>query len=302
MTGVGASDTPSAVLQDLRRSLPTFLVIGAMKSGTTSLYHYLKGHEQVFLPMTKELDFFTAGSNWRRGVDWYAHQFRDADDAPARGEVSPRYAQYPTHAGVPERIAQVLPDVRLVYVVRDPVARIRSHYQHLVITGVEKAPPETALFENPLYLTCSSYALQLERYLEHFPREQILVVTSEALRSDRRATLQQIYRFLGVDPTRLPDVIDTEFYRTAQRPTYPRAVLWARRFAQRHQVRATPVRRLVETRLARPAPYGAAGDGGSTEGQVLSPQVRAQLVERLCGDVTRFCSYMPADFDGWGYL
>ncbi|HEY6932832.1 MAG TPA: hypothetical protein VI452_05490, partial [Marmoricola sp.] len=82
--------------------LPNFIVIGAMKAGTTSLYQYLKHHDQVFMPPIKELDFFVAESNWCRGVGWYRHRFRDAGEAPARGEASVAYTQYPAHAGVPE--------------------------------------------------------------------------------------------------------------------------------------------------------------------------------------------------------
>ena len=74
-----------------------------------------------------------------------------------------------------------------------------------------------------------------------FPPERILIVTSEALRRDRRATVRRVYEFLGVDSTPVPEVVDTEFYRTAERPTYPPVVLWARRFATRHIVRASTV-------------------------------------------------------------
>jgi len=289
------------------QDLPNFIVIGAMKAGTTSLYQYLKNHDQVFMPMIKELDFFVAESNWFRGLCWYCRQFRAAGGALARGEASTLYTQYPTHDGVPERIALVLPSVRLVYVVRDPIVRIRSHYQHLVMTGAEKSPPEEAVLKNPIYLDCSKYAMQLEQYLEHFPREQILIVTSEALRFDRRATMQQVYGFLGVDPTRVPEVLDTEFYRTARRQTYPPVVLWARRLAKRHMLEGKLARGFVEPMLARWAtdgePRAAAGASPEArdENQVLAPELRAQLADLLCDDVARFRRYMPADFDGWGY-
>lgn len=298
----GAGPRPGAA-----HCLPDFIVIGAMKAGTTSLYHYLRDHDQVFMPTIKELDFFVAEANWFRGIDWYRHQFSAAGDALACGEASTTYTQYPTHDGVPERIASLLPDVRLIYVVRDPVVRIRSHYQHLVLTGVEKSPPEVAVLKNPLYLDCSRYAMQLEQYLEHFRREQILIVTSEALRTDRRATVQRVYEFLGVASDRLPEALDTEFYRTAQRPTYPPVVLWARRFATRHMLQAPLARGIAQTMLARRAPDGdvRATPGCSAEmtagDQVLAPALRRQLADRLCDDVARLRRYMPADFDGWGY-
>lgn len=284
--------------------LPNFLLIGAMKAGTTSLYHYLKAHEQVFMPGFKELDFFVAEANWLRGMDWYRRQFSAARGARARGEASTTYTQYPTHDGVPERIAQVLPGVRLVYVIRDPVERIRSHYQHLVISGVEKCPPQVAVLENPIYLACSRYAMQLERYLDHFPRDQILIVTSEALKSERTATVQQVYEFLRVDSASVPEVLGTEFYRTAQRPTYPRVVLWARRFGTCHMGKAKFARTFAETVLARRPGGGVSAGASESEpaDQVLDQHLRTQLADLLREDLARLRRYMPADFDGWGYL
>jgi hypothetical protein len=287
------------------QDLPNFIVIGAMKAGTTSLYQYLKGHDQVFMPAIKELDFFVAESNWCRGIGWYRRQFISAGDARARGEASTLYTQYPTHDGVPERMARVLPGVRLVYVVRDPVERMRSHYEHLVITGAEKRPPEVALLENPIYLQCSRYAMQLQRYLDHFPREQILIVTSERLKVNRRAAVQQVYEFLGVDPTHLPDALGTEFYQTARRRTYPRAVLLARRLAKRHLLQGGRAKVLVESMLARrtsesrkPTTAGTPATGRTSH--VLAPGLRRQLADLLRDDVARLARHMPADFDGWG--
>lgn len=289
---------------DTAHRLPTFMLIGAMKTGTTSLYEYLKAHEQVFMPDFKELDFFVAEANWLRGPEWYRRQFSGAGGARAVGEASTAYTQYPMHDGVPERIARMLPGVRLVYVVRDPVERIRSHYQHLVMTGVEKCPPEVAVLENPVYMACSRYAMQLERYLDHFPRDQILVVTSEALKDERAATVQQVYDFLGVDPTSEPEVLDTEFYRTAQRPSYPPAVLWARRFATRHMVSAKLARTFAETVLARRPAHTRDADASKADNgsEVLDEQLRARLIDLLCEDVAQLRRHMPADFDAWGYV
>jgi hypothetical protein len=192
--------------------------------------------------------------------------------------------------------------VRLIYVVRDPIARMRSHYQHRVKTGAEKAPPEVALLQEPIYLTCSRYGMQLERYLEHFPREQILVVTSEALRLDRRRTVQGVYDFLGVDAGRVPDVIGTEFYRTAERRSYPPAVWWVRRLAKKTVPQAKRAKELVDSVLARRAGAGAERDapGRVEQDEVISAELRKRLAELLHDDVARFRAHMPPDFDGWG--
>jgi len=281
--------------------LPTFLVIGAMKAGTTSLFHYLRNHDQIFMSKIKELDFFVTESNWGRGLDWYRHQFSGAGEALARGEASTLYTKYPQYDGVPARIAGVLPDVRMIYVVRDPIVRMRSHYEHRVKLGAESAPPEVALLEDPTYLACSRYAMQLERYLDHFPREQILLVASENLRTDRRRTVQQVYEFLGVDAGRVPDVIGTEFYRTAERRAYPRLVLLGRQWAKHRLPQTKRAKELVDSALGRwggraePAPAT-----GAREDSALAPELRERLADLLRDDVARFRQYMPAGFDGWG--
>jgi Sulfotransferase family len=181
--------------------LPNFLLIGAMKAGTTSLYRYLREHPQVFMPPEKELHFFAAPERWSRGRDWYEARFAAAaDGAVAVGEASPTYAMYPEFAAVPERVAALLPDARLLYTVRHPIERMRSHYLHQVRRGREHAPIERALVADPRYLDTSRYALQLERYLDRFPAERLLVITAEELRDDRLATVGRVLEFLGADP------------------------------------------------------------------------------------------------------
>jgi hypothetical protein len=283
---------------DAAPDLPNFIVIGAMKAGTTSLYHYLRNHAQVFMPRIKELDFFAAEANWTRGLDWYRQQFSGAHGAVARGEASTLYTKYPQYDGVPERIAGVVPGVRLIYLVRDPIVRMRSHYQHRVALGAETSPPEIALLENPIYLAYSRYAMQLERYLEHFPREQLLVVTSEGLREDRAATVRRVYEYLGVDPTLSPPALGTEFYTTAQRRSYPPLVWTARRFVKRHVPQAKRAKELVDAMMTR-RPGGGADSTPSTA-PVVSPLLRTQLAELLGDDVARLRSYLPPGFDGWG--
>src|SRR5690242_1505303 len=109
--------------------LPNFLVIAPPKTGSTSLHRYLEAHPEVFMSEQKELRFFIEQRNWNRGLAWYERHFRNAAGAKAVGEASPGYALYPLYQGVPERIASVLGTrCRFLYVVRNPVDRIRSHY------------------------------------------------------------------------------------------------------------------------------------------------------------------------------
>src|SRR5438552_836610 len=108
-------------------------------------------------------------------------------EATALGEASTVYTKFPRYQGVAERMAKVVPHARLIYVVRHPIDRIRSHYEHRVASGAETAAMEDAVFDNPIYIDYSRYALQVEQYLEDFPREQLLIISSEAPPPDRES-------------------------------------------------------------------------------------------------------------------
>jgi hypothetical protein len=290
----------------VRRSarLPNFIVIGAMKSGTTSLFHYLQAHPQAHMSPLKEVEFFVEEKNWRRGFDWYRAQFAGArPETIAIGEASTAYTKYPEFKGVPERIAQHLPDVRLIYIVRDPIERIRSHYQHRVQSGAEREPLERAVLEDDRYVNCSRYAMQIERYLPHFPREHVLLVTSERLRSSRAETLRSVYGFLGIDPTFVSDVIDQEFYRSEERAAYPPIAWWLRRTVKRYVPAGKRLKEMID--LVAPASLRWCSDRRHETDRpsstfAIPDPVRARLAERLADDVARLRTRMPADFDGWG--
>ncbi|SFL25118.1 sulfotransferase family protein [Geodermatophilus ruber] len=283
--------------------LPTFLLIGAMKAGTTSLYHYLSAHPQVATPRYKAPEFFVAESNWHRGIDWYRRQFPPpGPEILAVGEASNLYTKYPRYAGVPARIATHLPDVRLVYVVRDPVSRIRSHYQHRVAEGREKAAFAEAVFADPAYLDYSRYALQIEQYLEHFPREQLLVITSEELRSDRQVTMRRVYDFIGVDPDFAPADLDRDFYRTEDRPARSLVPLRVRRGLKRRFPRTRRFKELESNTLSRIR--RVTGRSGGRTGPPPRVDIADALRERigavLADDVRRLRAHLGPDFDGWG--
>ena len=204
--------------RQLTRSVSTFLLIGAMKAGTTSLYRYLSNHPQVFMSSPKELDYFVTELNLDRGLDWYLSHFAEArNDQVAIGEASTSYTKHPMYPGVAERVAALLPDVKLVYVVREPIARMKSHYLHELSKGREKKPINEALLNDPRYITCSSYAMQLEQYLEHFDRARILVVTAEELGAQRDRTVGKVLEHLGVSTSWRDPVLDRSFNTTDRR-------------------------------------------------------------------------------------
>jgi Sulfotransferase domain len=180
-------------------ALPNLIVIGAQKCGTSVLHYYLSLHPEVSMSRPKELNFFIEERNWHRGLDWYKAHF-DAE-ATVRGEASPNYTAFPQHQGVPERMASVVPDAKLIYMVRDPLERIAAHWVHNYAKRREKGTlAETLVHPNTSYVTRSKYAMQLEHFLAHYPKEQILVFQQSELRHKRMETLRQIFEFIGVDP------------------------------------------------------------------------------------------------------
>jgi hypothetical protein len=97
--------------------LPNLIVIGAQKSGTSSFYHYLTFHPEIFMSSHKELNFFCKELTWEKGMRWYKSHFQDKT-RKIRGEVSPTYTQYPLYKGVPERMHSILPDAKLIYLIK----------------------------------------------------------------------------------------------------------------------------------------------------------------------------------------
>src|ERR1700722_11324857 len=153
-----------------------------MKAGTVSLSRYLDEHPDVFLGRGGtfgEPNFFVSEFNWSRGLGWYESLFEGAGRAPAIGECSPCYTMATAFGGVPGRMAQVIPEARLVYVVRDPIARMRSMYMHQVSAGRERRRAEEALLDDR-YLGPSLYGFQPAAFLEYFSSSQGSGTASEA--------------------------------------------------------------------------------------------------------------------------
>jgi hypothetical protein len=236
-------------------ALPTFFVIGAAKAGTTSLHHYLSQHPEIQMAANKEPNFFGGPEN---GIPYPPrHVSRLADyealfDAgvAVRGEASAGYSNHPRRRGVPERIKQMIPNAKFIYLVRDPIARTVSHYRDAYAIGKQRQPLAAALDEaladpcSPL-ISHSRYATQLELYLEHFDPARIMVVDQAELLADRRSMLSQIFAFLGVRESFDTPEFDNELYRSDSRRVYP-ASYW--RFVERA---VSPAARRVPVRLRR---------------------------------------------------
>jgi Sulfotransferase domain len=190
-------DEPAKVVAQV---LPNLFIVGAAKCGTTSLHYYLDQHPSISMSTVKEPGIFSDQA-WREGIARY-EGILDAR-APVRGESSTNYTKHPAFPDVPSRIAKVVPEPKLIYVVRDPLSRCVSQWVHNVAAGRESRSLNDALrdFDDPenLYVWCGRYASQIERYLEHFPISDLLVLEHAKLLEDRLPTLTRVFRFLAVD-------------------------------------------------------------------------------------------------------
>jgi len=274
--------------------LPNFFVIGAMKSGTSSLHAYLQSHPQIFMSEPKEPDYFVQVLNWGRGQEWYESLFAGSERAVARGEASTSYSMRHAWPGPAKRIASVVPEARIVYLVRDPIERMLSHYIMLRKTGKEQRPAEKAFREEPGYIRTSSYWFQLEAYLEHFPRERVFVLTSEALRHDRASTVRRVWEFLGVDATYVPEALSAERNRSTDRATRTLAGSRLKRSAALRAVTGVtpaPVRRLFGRITLKPL---------KVTDVPISAELRAELAALLQPQVRAIRPFLDGGFDGWG--
>ena len=204
------------------RMAPTFLVIGAQRSGTTSLYRYLSMHSHILPALRKEVHYFDFQYRKRRA--WYLAHFPASHEwaggrRKVSGEASPYYMVHPL---APERVKAFDPDMKLIAVLRNPVERAWSHYHHEVRRRVERlsfeeaidveeerlSDADRALREKPhhysyphhhfSYLDRGRYAHYLEAWLSHFPRKNLLVLKSEALFANPNSVVNTVFEFLGL--------------------------------------------------------------------------------------------------------
>jgi Sulfotransferase domain len=209
------------------RLLPDFLLIGAQRGGTTSLYHYLQAHPCIKPATTKEIHFFDR--RFHKGLTWYRGHFPTfLEKAYAQevckhafviGEASPSYLFHPH---VPKRVKKALPSVKLIVLLRNPVDRAYSQYYHSIELGHETRSFEEAIdseeertrqerakilkdehyesyaYKHHSYLSRGIYVEQLPAWMNLFPREQFLILKSEDFYADPAATLKEVLTFLNV--------------------------------------------------------------------------------------------------------
>jgi hypothetical protein len=275
-------------------ALPNLIIIGAQKCGTSGLHYYLGLHPEVSMSTPKELNFFIAERNWGRGLQWYARHFDP--DARCRGEASPNYTAFPQHTGVPERMAEVVPDAKLLYLVRDPLDRIAAHYVHNFAKRREKGDlRETLLHPNTSYVARSKYFTQLQRFLAHYDREQVLVVENYDLRDDRAATLRRVFEFAGVDPGFEHPKFEQERHSTSRKKRATKMGMRVQRLSRSRWGRRVPRRAWlaldVALPLSKPISKPSAGD--------LREALGEEVIEVLHEDADRLREFTGRDLANW---
>lgn len=202
---------------------PNFIIGGATASGTSFLTHLLMQHEDIYMPkdMYAEPHFFSLSSRYQKGIESYQKTwFSEYEGQKAIGERSSTYFHFPDSA---ERLKTHFPTIKLIFVLRNPIERAWAHYRYMILRGIEELDFKTALsleksrildeLKNGIekrhheYMGRSLYGQQLERFLNFFPWDQILIINSENLRNQTETQLRKITNFLGIKPLNSPKIV-----------------------------------------------------------------------------------------------
>lgn len=293
--------------------MPNFLIIGAAKAGTTSIYHYLKQHPQIYMCPGKEPRFFalegekldfrgpTPGINQTSITTWepYCQLFQEVTTETAIGEASTIYLSSPK---APDRIKHHLPDVKLIAILRDPSERAFSSYMHLIRDGYETLGFAEAIEaeairikENwqPLwyYKERGFYYKQLQRYFAIFRPEQIKIYLYEDLAADSTAVIQDIARFLGVDDTFTPDLTRKNVSGIPKN-----------RLLQNLLTKKNPIKSVFKPLLPKPLRQRVLQSLSKQNlgpKPALSPEMRQQLVAIYREDILKLQELIQRDLSQW---
>jgi hypothetical protein len=204
---------------------PDFIVPGASRSGTTSLYYYLNEHDDIFLPETKELHFFDRNTNYLKGLDYYESQFPSTTDNRVAGEITPSYFncgiiyertghdayQWQSGDDVPERLSRAYPDIKLIITLRNPLERVHSQFWKNYRQGRERADSfveairaelngeRTKETDPSCWVYRNRYPIHVGRWLDLFDNDQLKILIFERWITETDTVLNELCEFLGVD-------------------------------------------------------------------------------------------------------
>jgi hypothetical protein len=286
-------------------TMPNFLIIGAMKAGTTALYYYLEQHPQIYMSPVKEPDFFcfegekNLDGSPATDIDTYRDLFKSVSSERAIGEASHCYLYEPRAV---ERIKHYVPEARFIAVLRNPVDRAHSHFLHRVRDGTEpltefaRALREDAHRKNPQdFIGRGLYHGQLKRYFDAFGRDQIRVYLYEDLSDAPLDTLRDAFRFLEVDDTFVPDVSLRR--NVSGYPKYKTLDAVLRRPSLVKQALKLYLPARLRWRLS--TAFDNLKTRNLTEPPSIPPEVQRQLIEIYREDVLKLQELICRDLTGW---
>jgi hypothetical protein len=287
-------------------TMPNFFIIGAMKSGTTALYYYLEQHPQVFMSPIKEPNFFSSrgqenATDAVTDIGTYRDLFRGVSDEKAIGEASHSYLYEPRAAA---EIRRQIPDAKLIAILRNPVDRAYSHFLHMVRSGKEPhddfaqalredGDDKARTFQD--YVGRGLYYGQLKEYFGTFPRKQVRVFLYEDLSSMPVRTVQDAFRFLGVDSSFPPDVsLPRNVSGYPKNKTLDGLLTGESRIKDAAKV-YLPAR--LRWRLSKV--FDGFKSRNLAEPPPVRPEVRSQLIDTYRADILRVQDLIQRDLSRW---
>lgn len=286
------------VQQTLKLKIDRFaLIVGAMKCGTTSLFLYLAEHPEIAPCSKKEAFFFSADSCWAKGFDWYQSLWQDwnPNQHKIALEASVDYTRIPTYTNAAERIFSLKDraNFKFIYIVRNPIDRIESHYTHGQAAGWQEVEQSSSENIDRDLIVPSLYAMQIGEYYKRFPSENILLLNFDDLKSNPRDLLKKVCLFLEIDSNydfkglnkvynaNKQRLVDERFWRTLKK------VPWLRSFAK--QISKEQKKKI----------YSLFGNK-LKDNITLSPEQKQLVWQELAEDTRKLNREYGFDVSSWG--
>lgn len=223
---------------------PNFMCVGAAKAGTTWLHLCLESHPEIYVPNRKEIHFFSYPYLYEKGMDWYESFFQDVASETAIVDISVSYMNFPN---VPEKIHAYNPDIRLLFVLRNPVQRAYSHYCMALRSGHVGHDIRKVLTPESPWVRAGFYFHHISQFLNYFSPEQIKVVFFDDMKNDPAAFLKDVYSFLEVDSSFVPPDMHKPRNAAKALPRFPKLYHFLKGNYRKIMDSSEPMRRILES-------------------------------------------------------